>query len=212
MDERATGLVLRLYPFTETSLIVHWLTREHGRIATIAKGARRPKSAFRGKIDLFFLCDLLFVRSRKSELHTLKETTLIDSHAALRTDLAALQRVSYAATLITQTTEADTPVPELFDLMREFLRIQSSDNGPISILAFELKLLGALGLSPTSSETKLTAGSKRLIEHLTEIEWADLGRLKLSAAQLKELDRFLHGFLIYHLGKLPQGRVAILQA
>ena len=46
--ERATGLVLRTRPLTETSLIVLWLTREAGRLATVAKGARRPKSPFRG--------------------------------------------------------------------------------------------------------------------------------------------------------------------
>src|SRR5262245_18838895 len=110
MDERATALVLRTYPLSATSLIVHWLSPEYVRIATVAKGARRPKSPFRGKIDLFFLCDLLFSRSRRSELHVLKEVTVLNSHPVLRTDLAALQRVSYAAALVSQTTEADTPV------------------------------------------------------------------------------------------------------
>ena len=40
MDERARGLVLRVYPLTETSLIVNWLTEEFGRLSTVAKGAR----------------------------------------------------------------------------------------------------------------------------------------------------------------------------
>jgi DNA repair protein RecO (recombination protein O) len=210
MDERATGLVLRMYPLTESSLIVHWLTREQGRIATVAKGARRPKSSFRGKIDLFFLCDLLFARSRKSELHTLREVTLIEPHPALRSDLAGLQRASYAVSLVTQTTEADTPVPELFELMVEFLRIQGS-LGPVSTLAFELKLLHALGLAPDAAETKLTAGSKRLVEHLAQTDWPDLHRLRISAAQLREIEHFLHGFLVYHLGKIPSGRAAALE-
>ena len=48
VHERATGIVLRTYPLTETSLIIHWLTAELGRLATVAKGARRPKSPFRG--------------------------------------------------------------------------------------------------------------------------------------------------------------------
>ena len=38
---RTTGLVLRTRPLTETSLIVQWLTRDFGRVATVAKGARR---------------------------------------------------------------------------------------------------------------------------------------------------------------------------
>src|SRR5213594_2368024 len=66
MDERATGLVLRVYPLTESSLIIHWLTQGQGRIATVAKGARRPKSPLRGKLDLFYLAEFLFARSRRS--------------------------------------------------------------------------------------------------------------------------------------------------
>ena len=46
MVETTTGLVLRTRPLTETSLIVHWLTREFGRLATVAKGARRPNHPF----------------------------------------------------------------------------------------------------------------------------------------------------------------------
>ena len=53
MDERGHGVVMRVRPLTETSLVVHWMTLEHGRLATVAKGARRPKSAFAGRLDLF---------------------------------------------------------------------------------------------------------------------------------------------------------------
>jgi recombinational DNA repair protein (RecF pathway) len=41
--QRSEGIVLRLRPLGDTSLIVHWLTPEHGRLATVAKGARGPK-------------------------------------------------------------------------------------------------------------------------------------------------------------------------
>src|SRR5438876_6348436 len=70
MDEQARGIVLRLYPLTETSLIIQWLTPNFGRLATVAKGARRSKSPFRGKLDLFYLAEFTFNRSRRSELHT----------------------------------------------------------------------------------------------------------------------------------------------
>ena len=65
MVETATGLVLRTRPLTETSLIVQWLTPNLGRLATVAKGGRRPKSPFRGKVDLFYLADFSFARSRR---------------------------------------------------------------------------------------------------------------------------------------------------
>ena len=50
--ESSHGIILRTRPLTETSLIVHWLTPELGRLATVAKGARRPKSPFAGKLDM----------------------------------------------------------------------------------------------------------------------------------------------------------------
>ncbi|MGZ4965246.1 MAG: DNA repair protein RecO, partial [Limisphaerales bacterium] len=71
--ERARGIVLRTRPLTDTSLIVNWLTPDLGRVATVAKGARGPKSSFRGQMDLFYLCDFSFVRSKRSDLHTLRE-------------------------------------------------------------------------------------------------------------------------------------------
>src|SRR6266545_4502888 len=111
MDEKTLGLILRTRPLTETSLIVHWLTPELGRIATVAKGARRPKSPFRGKLDLFYEAEFSFSRSKRSELHNLREVMLRDTHSVLREDMARLQQASYASTLIEQTTETETPLP-----------------------------------------------------------------------------------------------------
>ena len=76
MIESATGIILRTRPLTETSLIVNWLTAEHGRISTVAKGARRPKSAFAGKLDLCYEAEFTFTRSRRSELHALREVSM----------------------------------------------------------------------------------------------------------------------------------------
>ena len=79
MNERTTGLILRLFPLTETSLVVHWLSPDMGRIGTVAKGARRPKSAFQGKLDLFHVAEFSFQRSRRSDLHTLREVALTET-------------------------------------------------------------------------------------------------------------------------------------
>ena len=61
--ERAEGIVLRKQPVTESSLIVTWFTREHGKLKTLAKGARRPKGPFQGKIDLFTGTRLYFYQA-----------------------------------------------------------------------------------------------------------------------------------------------------
>ena len=208
MIESATGLVLRTYPLTDTSLIVHWLTPNFGRIATVAKGARRPKSPFLGKLDLFYLADFSFTRSRRSDLHTLREVNLRETHPALRRDLGWLQQASYCAMLIQQSTEAETPLPAVFELMRDLLgHLAKQPPQPQTMFAFELKLLNELGLKPELAKSKLTPGTKRIVSALSANDWPAVARLKLSEAQVTELRQFLHGFLIFHLGRIPKGRM-----
>ncbi|HKS38912.1 MAG TPA: DNA repair protein RecO [Verrucomicrobiae bacterium] len=207
MTESTTGIILRTRPLTETSLIVHWLTRDLGRIATVAKGAHRPRSPFRSKLDLFYLADFSFARSRRSELHTLREVVLRDTHEALRHELAYLQQASYGAALIEQTTETGTPLPEIFKLMGGLLNhLPHQPPRPQTVFAFELKLLNELGLKPDLEKNKLTAGAKQIVNVLSTADWPAASRLKLSEAQVTELRQFLHGFLIFHLGKIPKGR------
>jgi len=211
MIENAHGIILRTRLLTETSLIVHWLTPELGRIATVAKGARRPKSPFAGKLDLFYTADFSFTRSRSSDLHTLRETSLRETHGAIREELLKLQQAGYAAAFIEQATETGTPLPEIFELFNAFLNhLCAQPSEPQSILALELKLLRELGLEPDFEETHLTPGTRKVIETLTDGDWPAVSRLKLSVAQTAELRQFLHGFIIFHLGRLPRGRAAAL--
>jgi len=212
MIESATGIVLRTRPLTETSLIVHWLTAESGRLATVAKGARRAKSPFAGKLDLFYAADFSFSRSRRSDLHNLREVRLRETHGAIRQDLVRLQQAGYAAAFLELTTETETPLPEIFPLVRDFLQLLCAPPPPVAqnIFALELKLLRELGLAPELTETRLTPGAKKIVQTLLESDWTAGSRLKLSAAQIGELAQFLHGFLIFHLGKLPRGRAAAL--
>jgi DNA repair protein RecO (recombination protein O) len=209
MIETTSGIILRTRPLTETSLIVHWLTADFGRVATVAKGARRPKSPFLGRLDVFYLADFSFQRSRRSDLHQLREVNLRATHGALREDLHRLQQAAYAAAFIEQATETDTPLPGLFELLRGFiLHLCEQKPQPQTIFALELKLLRELGLEPGTYEAQLTTGTKKIAQALMDGDWAQGARLKLSGAQMNELRQWLHGFLIFHLGKLPRGRAA----
>ena len=211
MTESASGIILRTRPLTETSLIVHWLTPELGRVATVAKGARRPKSPFAGKLDLFYAADFSFSRSRRSELHNLREVKLHRTHGAIREDIAKLQQAGYATAFIEQATETESPLPEVYELMTGFLNfLCSSETRRQHVFALELKLLRELGLEPDTAESQLTPGGKKIAWALLEKKWLNLARLNLSAAQELEIRQWLHGFLIFHLGKLPRGRAGAL--
>ena len=205
--ERAHGIILRMRPLTETSLIVNWLTPDLGRISTVAKGARRAKSPFRGKLDLFYESDFSFQRSRRSELHTLREIVLRETNAALRTELGYVQQASYCSTLIEQTTETQTPLPDIYELFRGFIHaLPKQPPKPRTVFAFELKLLEILGLAPDIGESRLSPEARTLVNALVATDWDGLPALRATAAQAGAIKQFLHGFLIYHLGRIPKGR------
>ena len=167
MIETTTGLVFRTRPLTETSLIVHWLTPNLGRLGTVAKGARRVKSPFHGKLDLFYLADFSFSRSSRSELHTLREVSLRETHSRLRQDLGLLQQASYCAALIERATETETPLPQVFDLMIGLLRhLLAQPPQPQGVFSFELKLLAELGLQPDPARSNLNPGTRQLVKAL----------------------------------------------
>lgn len=212
-DERSIGVVLRTRPLTETSLIVNWLTPDLGRISTVAKGARRPKSTFRGKLDLFYEAEFSFQRSRRSDLHTLREVSLKSTHTGLRMDLDRLEQVSYMAALIEQSTEAETPLPEFYALFLSALaELENHPPLPVAVFAFEWRLLELLGLSP-EPETLLSMaeGNRQLLTRLGTLDWSTLLRLKLSAAQIIHLGHFLRGLLATHLDRIPGGRSQALK-
>jgi DNA repair protein RecO (recombination protein O) len=211
MTESATGLILRARPLTETSLIIHWLTPDLGRIATVAKGARRAKSPFAGKLDLFYLADFSFNRSRRSDLHTLREASLRETHGAIRQDIYKLRHATYATAFIEQATETETPLPAVYELLRTFLGcLCNGKTAPQFIFALELKLLLELGLAPDLAGANLAAGTKKIAGILMQNDWANVRRLKLTDGQTAELQQFLRGFLIFHLGRLPRGRATAL--
>lgn len=200
------GIILRVRPLTESSLIVCWLTAEHGRISTVAKGARRPRSPFRGKLDLFYAAVFTFRRSRRSDLHNLAEVALQDTHPVLRRELGALSKASYAAQLIELATETDTPLPEIYGLFNHFLRYLSTSPGdPKSVPSFELKLLAELGFSPNSAVPMLRNSARLLITELQDVEWQELRLVAASAEDLQVAERFLRSFIAQHLGRVPKG-------
>ncbi|HWD18072.1 MAG TPA: DNA repair protein RecO [Verrucomicrobiae bacterium] len=207
--ERTTGVILRVRPLTDTSLIVQWLTPGLGRLATVAKGARGAKSPFRGQLDLFYQAEFSFARSRRSELHALRETRLLEPHAGLRRDLAYIQRASYAAALLEQATETESPLPALYEQFTGLLaELPRHPPQPQTVLAFEMKLLADLGLHPDLAEARLTPGSHQILAQCVKLDWPAIFRLRLTPAQVHEASQFLQRFIVFHLGKIPRSRAA----
>lgn len=211
MDERATGIILRTRPLTETSLIVQWITRDLGRVATVAKGARRPKSPFLGKLDLFYEANFSFQRSRRSELHNLREVQLSTTNAKLRRELGWIHQASYFAVLIERSTETETPIPEIYELFASALTaLTTVPANTWFIYAFEIKLLGLLGYEPEIDQ--LSSEAESVAEQLMKESLERCEDVETSTQAEAELNRFLQGCIGSALERVPPQRLAALQA
>jgi DNA repair protein RecO (recombination protein O) len=145
--ETTAAILLRKTRLSDTSLIITWCAEKHGKIKTVAKGARRPKSAFSGKLDLFFLSDIQFSRSRKSDLHILREVVLREPQEGIRQDYRRVQLASYFAELIDLSTESDHAVPELYDLLLRALNyLNTGTPTRRALLHFESELARLTGI------------------------------------------------------------------
>ena len=145
--ETTAAILLRKRKFSDTSLIVSWCTQSLGCIQTVAKGARRAKSPFSGKLDLFFEAEIQIARSRKSNLHTLTEVVLKNPFGGIRQNYLRMQTAAYFVELIEICTERDHHEPELFSLLRRaFGYLDTTDPTLRAVSHFETELARIAGV------------------------------------------------------------------
>jgi DNA repair protein RecO (recombination protein O) len=145
--QSTAAILLRKRKFSDTSLIVSWCTESLGCIQTVAKGARRTKTPFSGKLDLFYEAEISVVPSRKSTLHTLTEVVLRNPFAGIRQNYLRTQAASYFVELIEICTERDHHEPELFGLLRRAFGYLDRNNPDVRAVShFETELARITGV------------------------------------------------------------------
>ena len=134
--ERCVGIIVRRRLWSETSLIVTWLTDRFGTTQTIVKGALRPKSLFSGKLDLFQKAEVVFKFSRTSSLHSLREAVVQEARLAgfCRGGYLGLAMASYFAELATALCPAMQPCYETFDLLDRALKYLETAEPTMGVL------------------------------------------------------------------------------
>jgi DNA repair protein RecO (recombination protein O) len=138
------GFVLHSYPYKETSLIIDVLSRDHGRIALVAKGAKRPHSQLRGVLQTFQPLSLSW--SGKGELRTLTGAEWVGGLLPLEKD--ALLCGFYLNELLLKFLARDDPHPTLFQHYVSTLnQLAHGEPAPIVLRKFERALLKETGFS-----------------------------------------------------------------
>lgn len=146
--ERSAAILTRLTKLTDSSLIVHWFTANAGLIKTVAKGARRPKSSFAGKLDLFFSAEINWSPSRTSELHSLREVAPENCRRGIRRDYDSTLLAAYFCRLLEKAVEREHPEPELHELLGRALdHVEQERPSTRALRHFEHELAQRLGLA-----------------------------------------------------------------
>lgn len=184
------AIVIRLTRLTDTSLIVHWFTQNHGLVKTVAKGARRAKSPFAGQLDLFFGGEITFTQARRGDLHPLREVAIRDWREGLRLHYDSTLLAAYCCQLVELAVEPEHSESELYDLLKRAL--DHLGTAPASVRAlrhFENELARILGVAqarlPAESSLRdalgnLPSGRNELMERLSPPSGFDSSAEKIS--------------------------------
>lgn len=175
-QDNQTVYVLHTYPFKETSLVVELFTHDFGRVATTAKGARRPRSAMRGMLQSFQ--PLLATWSGKLELKTLHSLEWGGGLLLLKGE--ALMCGFYLNELLLRLLPREDPHEALFEYYGATLRtLASGQHLATTLRRFELKLLQELGYAIPLNKDKHDA---LIVEEQTYRYEAEHGAIRLNGA------------------------------
>jgi DNA repair protein RecO (recombination protein O) len=153
---KSEAVVLRSMRYGEADRILHLYTPARGRVSAIAKGVRRARSRFGGRLEPFFRLHVELHEGR-GELMTVTGAQTIDGYARLRADGRALDAAARACDAVGRLFETSEPHPGVFNLLCRQLALldqragegeRSAVLGRAAALAFRLKLMLAAGLAP----------------------------------------------------------------
>ncbi len=149
---KTEAVVLRSIRYGEADRILHLYSAARGRIGAIAKGARRPKSRFGGRLEPFFRLDLVLHEGR-GELLTVTNVSTVEGYPRLRSSGPALTAGARACDAVLRLLDSAEPNPPAYNLLCRYLALLDDPAEPRAAaletaLAFRLKLALVAGFAP----------------------------------------------------------------
>lgn len=155
------GIVLRTYPFGEADRVVVLLSPHRGKLRTVAKGVRKTKSRFGGRLEPFSHVSLILYEGRN--LDTITEAETVAAFPHLRQDLDCVTAASIMVEAVDAVAQEGETSTALFGLLVDGLR--ALDAGPVGgdlVSAFLLHLAGVVGVAPALETCAACGGSNQL--------------------------------------------------
>ena len=199
---KTEAIVLRSIRYGEADRILHLYSRTRGRLGAIAKGARKPRSRFGGRLEPFFRLDLLLHEGR-GDLLTVTGVTTLDGYPRLRASGPALSAGARACDAVLRLLDSTDPNQPAYNLLARYLSLLDDSSQPRAAaleaaLSFRLKLALAAGFAPELAAcTSCGEG-----DHLVGFSGAAGGVVCASCeAGSFELSQDAHAFMLEALAK-----------
>jgi DNA repair protein RecO (recombination protein O) len=197
---KTEAVVLRSIRYGEADRVLHLYTPERGRIGAMAKGVRRTRSRFGGRLEPFFRLRLVLYEGR-GDLLTVTSAETVSGYPRLRESGPALDVAARACDAVTRLFDTEEPNPPVFNLLCNELALLDADSGqasPANALAFRLKLLLAAGFAPQLAACASCGEREHLVGFSGAAGGVVCGACEASAFPL---DEDAHAFLVEALGR-----------
>ncbi len=219
------GIVLRSYAFGESDRVVIILSPNNGKLRTVAKGVRKTKSRFGGRLEPLTHVDLVLYEGRN--LDTITQVSVIEAFPHLRTDLNRIGIAGAMLSVVDGVAQEDESAHRLFLLLQRGLRVlEAGPADPGLLTAFYLKVAAQAGIAPALGDCASCGGDvdverfsfsaggvvcnrcsapdavrlrSGLIEYLAELAVAELDSLPGSPGLAIDAQAVARRFLEYHL-------------
>lgn len=164
---KTEAVVLRSIRYGEADRILHLYSRTRGRIGAIAKGARKPRSRFGGRLEPFFRLDMVLHEGR-GDLLTVTSATTVEAYPRLRSDGPALGAAARACDSVLRLLDSAEANPPAYSLLCRYLLLldgpaSAGPARPEAALAFRLKLALVAGFAPELASCARCGGTEHLV-------------------------------------------------
>ncbi|MGJ9381706.1 DNA repair protein RecO [Salipaludibacillus sp. CF4.18] len=151
MLQKIEGIVIRTTNYGESNKILTVYSREFGKVALMAKGAKKPKSRFASSSQLFIYGSFVYHQSKG--IGTLNQADILDSFREIRSDLMLTAYGAYMVELLDKLIDDREKNPYLFELIYQLLHhLNEGEDGEILLRIFETKMLAYTGSMPVLHE------------------------------------------------------------
>jgi DNA repair protein RecO len=227
MITHTEAIIFRSVDYQESSKIVTMFTREHGKIALMVRGVKKPKSKFSGLIEIGNILDVVYYYKSSRSVQILSEASYAVKNYKLRTEFEKMATMTSAVELISQLLHENEVNEPLFEFTKRMLSwLNEAEIHPPKIFPYlQIRLAGITGIGlqhdglSSSSQTnylnlesglisdesisshsyKLTQNQHTYVKLALQAKSSRLFELPFETGELKALIEILDRYLKYHV-------------